>query len=89
MRKRIAVYYCGGCNPRYDRVRAVSGLRERFPRLTFTLPDEGAPDGCLAVCGCTAGCALQRMSGTLPMCTIRGTGDLAAARRWLQVLETT
>ena len=45
MCKRIAVYYCGGCNPRYDRVRAVRELRERFPRLTFTLPDEGTPDG--------------------------------------------
>ena len=45
MRKRIAVYYCGGCNPRYDRVREVGELRQRFPRLAFTLPDGGRPDG--------------------------------------------
>ena len=89
MSKRVAVYYCGGCNPRYDRVGAVRTLMVQFPELTFVLPDEPPYDGCLAVCGCTARCALQRMSGTLPMCTIRGTGDLAAARRWLQVLETT
>lgn len=89
MGKRVAVYYCGGCNPRYDRVGAVRALMMQFPKLTFTLPDELPYDGRLAACGCTAGCVLQRMSGTLPMCTIRSTEDLAAAQRWLQVLETT
>lgn len=89
MRKRIAVYYCGGCNPRYDRVRAVSGLRERFPRLTFTLPDEGAPDGCLAVCGCTAGCARSRLPQGAAAYVLRSGEDLTAAEQWLRSIETT
>ena len=89
MRKRIAVYYCGGCNPRYDRVRAVSGLRERFPRLTFTLPDEGAPDGCLAVCGCTASCARSRLPQGAAAYVLRSGEDLTAAEQWLRSIETT
>ena len=89
MRKRIAVYYCGGCNPRYDRVRAVSGPRERFPRLTFTLPDEGAPDGCLAVCGCTAGCARSRLPQGAAAYVLRSGEDLTAAEQWLRSIETT
>ena len=89
MSKRIAVYYCGGCNPRYDRVGTVRMLAKQFPKLSFSLPDEPPCDGCLAVCGCTTGCALQRLPDTLPLCAIRGTEDLAAARRWLHALETT
>ena len=89
MRKRIAVYYCGGCNPRYDRERAVSGPRERFPRLTFTLPDEGAPDGCLAVCGCTAGCARSRLPQGAAAYVLRSGEDLTAAEQWLRSIETT
>ena len=79
MRKRIAVYYCGGCNPRYDRVRAVA----------FTLPDGGRPDGCLAVCGCTAGCARSRLPQGLAAYVLRSGEDLMAAEQWLQSIETT
>ena len=89
MCKRIAVYYCGGCNPRYDRVGAVGELRQRFPRLAFTLPDGGRPDGCLAVCGCTAGCARSRLPQGLAAYVLRSGEDLMAAEHWLQSIETT
>ncbi len=89
MRKRIAVYYCGGCNPRYDRVCAVGELRQRFPRLAFTLPDGGRPDGCLAVCGCTAGCARSRLPQGLAAYVLRSGEDLMTAEQWLQSIETT
>lgn len=88
-KKRIAVCYCGGCNPRYDRVGAVRALADQFPGLTFTLPDDPPHDGYLAVCGCTAGCALRRAPDTSPRCVIRGAEELASARRWLRALETT
>lgn len=89
MCKRIAVYYCGGCNPRYDRVGAVSELGERFPRLSFTLPDEGTSNGCLAVCGCTAGCARSRLPQGTAAYVLRSSEDLTAAEQWLQSIETT
>lgn len=89
MRKRIALYYCGGCNPRYDRVRAVRELRERFPRLVFTPPDEGTPDGCLVVCGCTADCAAQKPAQEENICVMRRAEDLESAERWLQAIENT
>lgn len=89
MRKRIAVYYCGGCNPRYDRVRAVQELREHFPHLAFTLPDEGTSDGCLAVCGCTAGCARSRLPQGIAAYVLRSGEDLPAAEQWLQSIATT
>lgn len=55
---RIGVKYCGGCNPRYDRVALVERIRRERQEDTF----EGAiPEVCydqlLVVCGCSAQCA--------------------------------
>ena len=55
---RIGVKYCGGCNPRYDRVALVERIRRERQEDTF----EGAiPGVCydqlLVVCGCSAQCA--------------------------------
>ena len=30
---KIALRYCGGCNPRYDRIGLVEELKSRFPHL--------------------------------------------------------
>ena len=51
-----AVKYCGGCNPRYDRVAAVRKLEEQCPhvRLLPAGPGQGLT---LLVCGCSAQCA--------------------------------
>ena len=52
---RIGVKYCGGCNPRYDRVALLERLQREQPEDTF----EGAIPGVrydqpLVVCGCSA-----------------------------------
>ena len=89
MRKRIAVYYCGGCNPRYDRVGAVRALAAQLPALRFVPPDGAACAGALAVCGCTAGCARSRLPQGLAAYVLRSGEDLMAAAQWLQSIETT
>lgn len=89
MGKTIAVYYCGGCNPRYDRVAAVRALEARFPAVRFVLPDAGVCQGALAVCGCTAGCAARRVAAGVPRYVLRNAGELAEAARWLEAFETT
>lgn len=53
----MAVKYCGGCNPRYDRVSQVRALQRRFPGLTVTGPGAEKPDFVLVVCGCPSQCA--------------------------------
>ena len=55
MAKATVVRYCGGCNPRYDRVAAVDTLRRRFPAADF-VPDHPAPAATLLVCGCPVQC---------------------------------
>ena len=53
----ITVKYCGGCNPRYDRVQMVQALRQRFPTFDIGDPHASEADFVLVVCGCPAQCA--------------------------------
>ena len=55
---RIGVKYCGGCNPRYDRVALVHRLMEERPedRFEAAVPGE-VYDQLLVVCGCLSQCA--------------------------------
>ena len=60
----IAVKYCGGCNPRYDRVQFVRDLQENFPEIEFAGVDAPDPDFALVVCGCPVCCVShERLTG--------------------------
>lgn len=55
---RVGVKYCGGCNPRYDRVAFVERFRRRHPEATVEPAVTGVVYDCLlVVCGCSAQCA--------------------------------
>lgn len=55
---KIGIKYCGGCNPRYDRVQIVSRLREDFPGLELFPAREDSPaDLIVVICGCGVQCA--------------------------------
>lgn len=71
-RPAVGLRYCGGCNPRYDRVAAVEELRARFPRLDFR-PAGPGQNLTLVVCGCSARCA--------------ETADLTGELLWMCVPE--
>lgn len=52
-----AVKYCGGCNPRYDRVALVRHLEKKIG-VPLTAAEVGTVYGELyVICGCSARCA--------------------------------
>jgi len=55
----IGIKYCGGCNPRYDRVAAVAAAKEKLgARYEFAWAEAGPLyDHVLVVCGCQVKCA--------------------------------
>ncbi|MDR2529310.1 MAG: hypothetical protein LBD04_09905 [Synergistaceae bacterium] len=60
----IAVKYCGGCNPRYDRVEFARSLQADFPELEVVGADAAEPDFVLVVCGCPVRCVQhERLTG--------------------------
>ena len=55
---RVRVRYCGGCNPRYDRVALARRLPGAFPGVQFVFGRGGGPCGReVLVCGCERRCA--------------------------------
>jgi len=56
---KVAVKYCGGCNPRYDRKGLVAGLLAEFPCLEAVSANSPDARFGLVVGGCTRGCAAK------------------------------
>jgi len=55
--KTIALKYCGGCNPFFDREAFVDRLLKEFPALAPVPLDTNEPWFVLVVCGCRRACA--------------------------------
>lgn len=56
--RKIGLKYCGGCSPRYDRVKMVKHIKEELGgMIEFVSPDEPGIDFILAVMGCKTACA--------------------------------
>lgn len=82
-KNKIALRYCGGCNPRYDRINFVRRLQRQFPDLQMEVFEpRGEYQAVLVICGCSAQCAGQ---GDLPVhlprfvMAVPGDYDRAAA----------
>lgn len=81
----IGIKYCGGCNPRYDRVAQVEQLKARFPQHTYV--SAAAASDCdvwLVVCGCTAACAdRSALRAEKQLFLLWSPEGFAEAERWL------
>jgi hypothetical protein len=55
---RLAVKFCGGCNPSFDRGTVVQMLRRDLPNIRWMPWDEEA-DLLLIINGCFSGCAAR------------------------------
>ena len=88
-KKRIGVRYCGGCNPRYDRVAVVNKLASLLPQaeLVPAQPGEGYA-GAVLVCGCPSRCAKADGLAVPPgrQVWLSGWEDLLPAKKQLEAL---
>ena len=79
----IGVRYCGGCNPRFDRVALVRRLAGYFPACDFeSAQPAGDYPAVLVVCGCPSRCADTAGLGVPPgrLIWLSGWDDLLPAR---------
>ena len=56
--KTVAVKFCGGCNPTYDRLAYWEKVKAAAARsmITWVGPDHPAPEAVLLICGCPTSC---------------------------------
>ena len=58
MKPRVRIKYCGGCNPKYDRVALVEELKARLRGTVAWASSDADPcDVVVAVQGCETACA--------------------------------
>ena len=88
---KIGVRYCGGCNPRYDRVSFVKQLERTFPEILFLPAQRGESyTAVLLVCGCLSQCVSKEFL-SVPQERIVCVGclqDLAMAIERLEKITT-
>ncbi len=81
--ERIGVRYCGGCNPRFDRVALEKQIEARFPDCIFKVAEAGTGcDAVLVICGCPARCVNVADLAQIPLVMVayQDTPDSAANR---------
>ena len=56
--KKVAIKFCGGCDPSYDRVEYYESIREVTGNNIDWVPvDDSNCDAVLLICGCDRTCA--------------------------------
>ena len=54
----VGIRFCGGCNPRYDRGKALDNIALKYPEIHFVLANEhDYYQVLLVICGCKSACA--------------------------------
>jgi len=85
----MGVRYCGGCNPRYERVAMIQQAQSLMGDcVLFARHDEEALDGLIVVKGCPRGCGGRALiERKVPYHSIIAEGDLKSLSEWLFTLQ--
>ncbi|MCB2193243.1 MAG: hypothetical protein KQI62_16850, partial [Deltaproteobacteria bacterium] len=60
---KVALKYCGGCDPGYDRVAYYEAIQaEAGERITWQRLEQGGHQALLLVCGCETACPLEEIA---------------------------
>jgi hypothetical protein len=79
MRKKIALKYCGGCDPGFDRVEYFNTIRTAIGNaIEWVTPDDQGVDIILVISGCDTACPERSIdfSHFGRIITIRNNDDL-------------
>ncbi|WP_312637115.1 hypothetical protein [Oscillibacter sp.] len=83
--ERIGLRYCGGCNPRFDRVALVEQVQICFPEDIFELADASSGQSAvLVIHGCPSNCVNVTDLEGLPLVTAgyQDTPEDVSRRLW-------
>lgn len=86
-KRRIGLKYCGGCNPRHDRVQTAGVIKERLKdKIEFVSHEEEDIEGVLIVTGCSTACVDRAPFAGRPVWTVAGPEDV---ERFIEQMKET
>ena len=69
---RVALKYCGGCDPAYERVDYFESIKQAAgDDIQWVRPDSGGYKALLLICGCAKACPLEEMPRTNKLVLIK------------------
>ncbi len=84
-RVKIGIKYCGGCNPRYERVEMIQRVRSLAgDRFSLIRHDQENLDGLIAVNGCPRACGAKGLNPLgVPHHSVTDKTDFDGLIEWL------
>ena len=72
---RVALKFCGGCDPAYERVEYWRAIAEAAgDRIEWTRLDEGPYEAVLLISGCARACIAEEMPPDAPLVSLKDQG---------------
>ncbi len=86
----VAVKYCGGCNPRFNRSEIVRMINRDFSgaEIVYSAPEPVSADLLLIICGCSSRCiSAAAMAADCEVFVLTEEEQYAALRERLRMME--
>jgi hypothetical protein len=75
-KRRMGLKYCGGCNPRHDRIQTAALIKDQLKDLVdFVSPEDAPIEGVLIIAGCPTACVDRMPFAGQPVWTVTGPED--------------
>ncbi len=77
---KVGIKFCGGCNPRYDRRKALTELQNHFSNIEWVTDNAAICDYWLVACGCARECVdVSKLIATKKVLVLANTMDYRKA----------
>ena len=82
---KIALKYCGGCNPAYERNNIVKWLKRDFQNIELSpLKENEKYDLILIICGCSAECVSEKdFDNTIAVVSIHNEQEYQKVKKYI------
>ncbi len=82
---KVGIKYCGGCNPKYDRRKALTELQKHFSQVEWVSDSGTICDFWLVACGCARECVdVSNLIATRKVLVLANTMDYLKAKEELE-----
>lgn len=82
---KVGIKFCGGCNPRYDRRKALTELQNHFPGIEWVTDSAAICDFWLVACGCARECVdVSKLIASKKVLVLANTMDYRNAAEELE-----
>jgi len=76
--RRVAIKFCGGCDPAYERGEYFRAIRRAAGgRIHWVRPKEADWERLLLICGCATACPVEELAQVLGASLVCRTDDAA------------